>query len=40
MFIYTNNKFEYIGPYGLDDLFNHIVKPTPNFNLISFIEKE
>lgn len=28
-----NNQINYLAPYGLDDLFNLIVKPTPNFNL-------
>ncbi len=31
--INTNNKIEFIAPYGLYDLFNLLVKPTPNFNL-------
>lgn len=26
------NQIEYIAPYGLADLFNLVVKPTPNFN--------
>lgn len=29
----SENKIEYIAPYGLDDLFNLLVIPTPNFNL-------
>ena len=28
-----NDEIECIAPYGLDDLFNLIVKPTPDFNL-------
>ncbi len=31
-----NNKIEYIAPYGLNDLFNLIVKPTPKFNLTTY----
>ncbi len=27
------NKVEYIAPYGLDDLFNLLVIPTPKFDL-------
>ncbi|QIE58044.1 nucleotidyltransferase family protein [Rasiella rasia] len=27
------NQIEFIAPYGLDDLFNLIVRPTPNFDL-------
>ncbi|TKC06510.1 nucleotidyltransferase family protein [Pedobacter polaris] len=29
-------QLQYIAPYGLDDLFNLIVKPTPNFNLNTY----
>ncbi|ETN93953.1 nucleotidyltransferase family protein [Zhouia amylolytica] len=29
----SNDQIEYIAPYGLHDLFNLIVKPTPNFDL-------
>lgn len=29
----TNNSLEYIAPYGLEDLFHLIVKPTPNVNI-------
>ncbi len=28
-----HNKLDYIAPHGLEDLFNLIVKPTPNFDL-------
>ncbi|UZR96343.1 nucleotidyltransferase family protein [Chondrinema litorale] len=28
-----NNNIEYLAPYGLDDLFNLLVKPTPKFDL-------
>lgn len=31
-----NDKIEILAPYGLNDLFNLIVKPTPNFDLIVF----
>lgn len=31
--ITQKNKIEYIAPYGLEDLFNLIVVPTPKFNL-------
>lgn len=31
-----NYKIEILAPYGLNDLFNLIVKPTPNFDLIVF----
>ncbi|WP_109434673.1 MULTISPECIES: nucleotidyltransferase family protein [Aquimarina] len=27
------NKIEYIAPYGLEDLFNLLVRPTPKFDL-------
>lgn len=29
----SKNNIEYIAPYGLIDLFNLVVRPTPNFNL-------
>jgi hypothetical protein len=32
----SNNKIEILAPYGLNDLFDLIVKPTPNFDLIVF----
>ncbi|WP_440122217.1 nucleotidyltransferase family protein [Tenacibaculum sp. Ill] len=32
----TNNQIEFIAPHGLDDLFNLVVKPTPNFDLITY----
>ncbi|GHC65333.1 nucleotidyltransferase family protein [Ulvibacter litoralis] len=28
-----NNQIEYIAPYGLEDLFNLLVRPTPKFDL-------
>ncbi len=31
-----NDKIEILAPYGLNDLFNLIVKPTPNFNITAF----
>ncbi|WP_299157256.1 nucleotidyltransferase family protein [uncultured Tenacibaculum sp.] len=31
--ITQKNKIEYIAPYGLEDLFNLMVIPTPKFNL-------
>ncbi|WP_338839710.1 nucleotidyltransferase family protein [Flavobacterium ginsenosidimutans] len=31
-----NDQIEILAPYGLYDLFNLIVKPTPNFDLILF----
>lgn len=37
------NKIEYIAPYGLDDLFNLLVIPTPKFDLTIYrnrIEKK
>lgn len=37
------NQIEYIAPYGLDDLFNLLVIPTPKFDLILYknrIEKK
>ncbi|WP_289040222.1 nucleotidyltransferase family protein [uncultured Zobellia sp.] len=30
------NKIEYIAPYGLEDLFNLLVRPTPNFDLTTY----
>ena len=32
----SNDKIEILAPYGLNDLFNLIVKPTPNFDLIIY----
>lgn len=32
----SDNHIEYIAPYGLNDLFNLIVRPTPNFDLITY----
>jgi hypothetical protein len=32
----SNDKIEILAPHGLNDLFNLIVKPTPNFDLIVF----
>ena len=32
----TNNQIEFIAPHGLDDLFNLVVKPTPNFDLTTY----
>lgn len=29
----SNNQIEYIAPYGLEDLFNLLVMPTPKFDL-------
>ena len=34
-----NNEIEVIAPHGLDDLFNLIVKPTPNFDIKIFEER-
>lgn len=31
-----NNRIEYIAPYGLEDLFNLIVRPTPKINLETY----
>lgn len=31
-----NDKIEILAPHGLNDLFNLIVKPTPNFDLLVF----
>ncbi len=31
-----NDQIEYIAPHGLHDLFNLIVKPTPQFNLDTY----
>ncbi|WP_428742328.1 nucleotidyltransferase family protein [Tenacibaculum sp.] len=35
----SNNQIEFIAPYGLSDLFNLIVKPTPNFDLTTYRER-
>jgi hypothetical protein len=32
----SKNIVEILAPYGLNDLFNLIVKPTPNFDLALF----
>ena len=32
----SDNQIEYIAPYGLNDLFNLIVRPTPNFDLTTY----
>lgn len=32
----SKNEIEYIAPYGLDDLFNLLVKPTPKFDLDTY----
>lgn len=32
----SNDRIEILAPYGLNDLFNLIVNPTPNFDLIVF----
>ena len=32
----SDNHIEYIAPYGLNDLFNLVVRPTPNFDLITY----
>lgn len=31
-----DSQIEYIAPYGLDDVFNLIVRPTPNFDLTTY----
>ncbi|SEC41507.1 hypothetical protein SAMN04489761_2929 [Tenacibaculum sp. MAR_2009_124] len=39
----TDNELEFMAPYGLDDLFGLIVKPTPKFNIAIYnarIEKK
>ena len=33
------NQIEYIAPYGLEDLFNLLVIPTPEFNLTVYNER-
>ena len=33
------NKIEYIAPYGLEDLFNLLVVPTPRFDLTIYNER-
>ncbi|MGG6230350.1 nucleotidyltransferase family protein [Tenacibaculum sp. SDUM215027] len=35
----TNNQIEFIAPHGLDDLFNLVVKPTPNFDLTTYCNR-
>lgn len=35
----VDNKIEILAPYGLIDLFNLIVKPTPNFDVIVFQQR-
>ncbi|REH54958.1 hypothetical protein C7448_102491 [Tenacibaculum gallaicum] len=32
----TNNQIDFIAPHGLDDVFNLIVRPTPNFDLTTY----
>jgi hypothetical protein len=32
----SNDRIEILAPHGLNDLFNLVVKPTPNFDLIVF----
>lgn len=32
----SDNQIEYIAPYGLDDVFNLVVRPTPNFDLTTY----
>ncbi|RSC93962.1 nucleotidyltransferase family protein [Tenacibaculum singaporense] len=32
----SDNQIEYIAPYGLDDVFNLVVRPTPNFDLTMY----
>lgn len=32
----VNDEIEILAPYGLDDLFNLVVRPTPNFNQLIF----
>ncbi len=32
----SDNQIEYIAPYGLNDLFNLVVRPTPNFDLTTY----
>ena len=32
----SDNQIEHIAPYGLNDLFNLVVQPTPNFDLITY----
>ena len=32
----SSNQIEFIAPYGLNDIFNLIVKPTPNFDLTTY----
>lgn len=34
-----NNEIEYIAPYGLEDLFNLLVVPTPNFDLTIYKQR-
>ncbi|NMH88920.1 nucleotidyltransferase family protein [Flavivirga sp. Y03] len=39
----SKNKIEYLAPYGLEDLFNLLVLPTPGFDLTTYntrIEKK
>ncbi|SIT11938.1 hypothetical protein SAMN05421766_11144 [Zobellia uliginosa] len=33
------NQIEYIAPYGLDDLFNLLVRPTPKFDLVIYNDR-
>jgi len=35
----SENKIEILAPHGLEDLFNLIVRPTPNFSPIIFQER-
>lgn len=35
----SNNKIDYIAPYGLEDLFNLLVVPTPKFDLQTYTER-
>ncbi|CAM1362827.1 conserved hypothetical protein [Tenacibaculum litoreum] len=32
----SDNQIAFIAPYGLNDLFNLVVKPTPNFDLTTY----
>lgn len=37
--LHSNNHIEYIAPYGLDDLFNLLVIPTPEFDLKVYTDR-
>ena len=37
--INSENQIEYIAPYGLEDLFNLLVIPTPKFDLTIYNER-